>query len=85
MEFEHPKRRSQREEREKFLAGRQILNSWSREEMFEIYHAEGERKAKALCPSSLDTIDKHQVTKNEEVNGGDYALNHYRPIIKWGK
>ncbi|HCR35598.1 hypothetical protein A2130_00735 [Candidatus Woesebacteria bacterium GWC2_33_12] len=54
MEFEHPRLRAQREQREQQLANIQVANNWSREEMFNHFHQQGEEKAKKGSPSSLD-------------------------------
>ena len=70
MEFEHPRRRAQREAREQQLANLQVANNWSREEMFNYYHAEGKKKAKELSPSSLDELDY------DDTNPAHYILNY---------
>lgn len=75
MEFEHPRLRAQREERERLLAGIQFQKKWSRKEMFDAYHAEGERKAKALCPSSLDEYSLEAIDY-DDTNPANYILNY---------
>ncbi|KKP48035.1 MAG: hypothetical protein UR39_C0002G0138 [Candidatus Woesebacteria bacterium GW2011_GWA1_33_30] len=70
MEFEHPRIRAQREKREHLLAGIQFSENLSRQEMADKYRREGEAKAKALCPSSLDSLDY------DDTNPAYYILSY---------
>lgn len=85
---EHPRIVAQKNARQSLLAGEQYRNGWSREEMAEHFRLLAEAKTNGFdnieaYEAFLDSLKK---TENApEINGGDYALNHYKPQKQWGK
>jgi len=81
MEFEHPRHRQQKEDRQTLLAGIQYELGLSREELKDHFSKIAFAKTQELLDNQ--NSQKPACIQFPNINGADYALNHYKPIKNW--